>query len=316
MPDQFSRVPQAGCWSLTQTGTLGLILLSLVACGSGSPTSTDSDGNARAGAQAGGAAGGGGRHDSAGNSARGGASGSAGATGVGGGLGGAGRSGSGGSGSARLCNGFPPPSGPSGQSCRSQADCMGGAQCRESPPTGAGLCGACFATPHECSLDADCGVGKVCLTESPTPPCQCMGPGTYCAPSCTADSCLPDDVCGADGHCAPKSCQDGYQCLAGTVCDPARARSGHGCAVARCDLGEMTCPDGGICDPASAPASLNHCRGVRCSEGATCLSNYRCNSNTDSCQRLVCTNDSDCDCGVCIDATCQDHAFMCFSAPP
>jgi hypothetical protein len=182
----------------------------------------------------------------------------------------------------------------------------------ENQPSGAGLCGACFATVRECTSDAACGADKICVA-APLQPCQCMGPDMHCAPKCTAESCLADQVCGADGRCAPQSCQQGYSCPSGTVCDPARA-TGHGCAAPRCDFNETTCADGEVCD-SSITLPESHCRPKRCSEGAVCPVNLRCGGVNDYCERLPCQADQDCDCGACIQGACRDRLFMCVQLP-
>ncbi len=297
-------------WVMARVGTMAVIALSATGCGSSASSDgkthdeRSSEGAASGSGGVGGSVSGG--TGSASQEARGGSGGGDRALGGEGGVGSAGA----GAATAEACTQPATTAGP--PSCRTQADCKNGGQCMENAPTGAGLCGACFPTVRECSSDEACGADRVCVTE-PTEPCQCMGPDTRCLPKCTADSCLATQVCGADGHCAPRSCEQGYSCPSGTVCAPERA-SGHGCAPARCDLNEMTCADGEVCDPTSAlPES--HCRAKRCSEGAVCPKNLRCGGANDYCERLPCTADADCDCGACIQGTCRDRLFLCVQLP-
>ncbi|MBN2193345.1 MAG: hypothetical protein JW751_11065 [Polyangiaceae bacterium] len=275
----------------------------------------DENGGARGGAgAAGGSIGGGGSGSGATGGAMGGAGGEGGGatggdgSGATGGIVATGGGSSGGTGNADVCPGVEPPD-PGYPTCRSQADCQASESCRSDPPTGAGLCGACLPTLVECDSDASCGAGSVCVTNPD--PCQCRGQGTLCVPACTEDSCLPTEACAADGHCVPRRCEEGFECPADQLCAPDRGDE-HGCAWAQCDLGERTCPEGFVCDPGS---SLTGCRRLLCSEGATCPDNHRCPGDGDSCTRLSCTSDAECDCGACVNGTCMDRPYLCVLLP-
>ena len=306
---QFRRLAAGAPGLLAQPGAMLWLALSLAGCGTTSGAGAPSGGS-EGGAQAGDAA------KDAGGSAHAGAGG-ANAGGFGGDKGG-GQAGSGGSDKTPSAGASglpicPGASAPSGQPCRSQTDCGAASMCVAAAPAGASTCGACFPTNHACSSDATCGPDQICAAEANPNPCQCMGPSTSCSPKCKADSCPASDVCGADGRCAPKSCQDGYSCLTGTLCDATRSGDAHQCAPARCDFAEVSCQADEVCDP-SVTSPGSHCRAKRCSEGATCPKNQRC-GQTGQCERLTCASDVDCECGACISGTCQDHLFMCFMPP-
>jgi len=309
----------SGRWSspwLARFGTSLLIALSVSACGGSETSSGALQDEARAGAAVGGALGAGSGGAPRGGESAGGRS-QAG-TQAGGASGGVASGGV--ATTFEACDGSGPQSIPvrapgpmSGGACRSSSDCSGG-QCVQTVPTsGAAVCGACFPTVRECSSDAQCAAEQVCVTLPPGN-CQCMGPDMRCTAKCTADSCDSAHVCGADGRCALKSCEQGYGCSGGTVCDPKRAGGdGHGCAAPLCDLGETTCGAEEVCD--ATATSATHCRPKRCREGAVCPKNLRCGAATDFCERLACKTDTDCDCGVCIQGVCREHPFVCWLPP-
>lgn len=296
---------------MAHTGTAILIALHVVACGS-----TDSpDGSGAPKAEAGGSGG-----SDSGSGKGGGTAGSGADTNGNAGAQSGGASSNGGNTGANTggvgienvtaCPGTTISTGPN--TCRSQADCSSGAMCLDGPPTGAGACGACFPTVEQCSSDTDCDAERICETME-REPCQCMGGDRLCVAKCDASSCDDGQVCGADGRCAPQSCTEGFVCPAGTLCDPARS-AGHGCAAARCDLGETACSADEVCDP-SAPTP-SHCRAKRCTEGVACPTNQRCNADNGACLRLPCQADADCDCGVCVLGACRERLFTCHHLAP
>jgi hypothetical protein len=317
---------------------VGLLVLSFAACGStrSADNGDSSDDAGSAGAARGGASGG----TASGGTASGGTASGGTASG------GTSSGGSGGvNGVVTVCPGTPPPSG-TYPPCRRQLDCTNGGFCQANAPSGEGLCGACFPPAAQCVSDADCADAAVCVT-APKMPCQCMGPGTVCAPACTAESCGDAEVCAASGHCVPASCtDDGYACAVGTVCDPARAGDAHGCTPAlcdgdgyacsaesvcdaaragdshhcaprQCDTEGYTCPEAMVCEP-EGNVNEHGCRPLHCSEGFECPPNHDCNPATavpNGCVRRSCASDAECDCGACVMEHCQDRLFMCVILP-
>jgi hypothetical protein len=204
--------------------------------------------------------------------------------------------------------------------CRTNADCQSTLwTCGPSYyAPGPGGCGPCMAPPHECTVDGDCGAGKICLPQ-PSQFCQCPGGATKCAPACTATSCTPNETCDtASGHCKPTPCGPAYTCGAGLICAPTRAGAdANGCAIAKCATDGYACPDGYACG-AGQNVDFNGCSEVSC-VGAQ----FKCPGNTDCdaaspaphhCKRRACTSDQPCDCGACIQGSCQDEFFVC--SPP
>jgi len=257
---------------------------------------------------AGGTAGGSG-HAGSGGHPGGGATGSA-------GMGGAG--GKSASTSLPACPGVDPT--PAGQACRTSADCPGTfAIC--GPTYQASGCGICLPAPHECSGDGGCSPEKVCVPAMG--PCQCNfagGPGMACALRCTATSCGSDQTCDiTSGLCKPTPCGQDFSCGAGLICAPTRtAADVHGCAIASCSTDAYKCPVGYACTPA-ADADANGCSSVSCVGGGFhCPANTDCKAGSTSphhCERRACTSDKTCDCGACIQSSCQDRLYIC-SPPP
>ena len=227
---------------------------------------------------------------------------------------------------------------PSGYTlCRSLSDCPYTYypwSCQESPPATTGSsCGPtyCVYPPPQrlCTVDADCGSGKVCLSQ-PTSDC-CPEPSFVCAPACTATSCPADQRCGTSGRCEPTPCSAGFVCPSGTLCAATRAGAdSHGCATMVCTEG-YSCPSDSRCQ--AGADNYHGCVPVRCTEGYTCPSDKRCqadassadshgcvfalcpdvpcpinnecqpsqwNSDVHGCAPKTCSTDSDCDCGACI----------------
>jgi hypothetical protein len=170
---------------------------------------------------------------------------------------------------------------------------------------------------NECTADTECTPGLVCATTRYVGGCLCQpapNPLRKCVPPCTPQSCDRDESCNQDGHCGPKSCADGYPCGPGMACSSGRALAdAHGCAPSDCAAGTTACPTGERCEPGKG------CIAVPCTEGYECPVNHVCNptSNTPHrCVRRSCTADADCDCGACINATCQDRLFVCSLGVP
>jgi hypothetical protein len=285
-----------------QLGTC-LIVLSALGCGT---TSGDAD---KTGAGGTGAAENFGR--TGGSGAGGEAKGGAGAGGALLAAGGGGGRGGGLGGNGPACPGSVTP--PGYPTCREQADCAAPTLCMASPPNTTGICGACFASPAECTTDGDCGANSVCAP-GPANPCQCMGPGKVCKAACSSDSCAPGEVCGSDRHCRVASCDsDGFVCGADATCARERAGNAHGCAPSRCDTEGFSCPVRTTCSP-GAGADAHGCRLIHCKNGAACAENTDCDSNSavgDGCVRRACETDGDCDCGVCALGQCQSQLFVC-----
>jgi hypothetical protein len=209
---------------------------------------------------------------------------------------------------------------PPAEACRTSADCTGmgfGASC--GPTYRAAGCGVCLPASHECSGDGGCSPEKVCVPS--TAPCQCSGgPGMACALRCTTTSCESGQTCDtASGLCKPTPCGQDFSCAAGFLCAPTRAGAdAHGCAIASCATDGYKCPLGSACTPA-ADADTNGCSPVSCVGGRfECAANTDCKAASTSphhCERRACTSDRTCDCGACIEGTCQDRLYVC-SPPP
>ena len=110
------------------------------------------------------------------------------------------------------------------------------------------------------------------LGQGPGAPTQC-DEGYTCPPNTRGGA----DTGRADDHgCVPILCSDGYTCPSNSACLPTAAQpDGHGCAVVTCD---------GVSFAANQICQLTY--GV----SAVCVAK-------------TCKSDSDCDCGVCINAT-------------
>jgi hypothetical protein len=235
----------------------------------------------------------------------------------GGGEGGAGGK-DGGTASLPACPGVDPT--PAAQACRTAADCSGagvGASC--GPTYRAAGCGVCLPAPHECSGDGGCSPEKVCVPS--TAPCQCGGgPGFACTLRCTTTSCGSGQSCdAASGLCKPTPCGQDSSCGTGFICAPTRAGADvHGCAIASCATDGYKCPAGYACTP-SADADASGCSPVSCVGGGfQCPANTDCKAASTSphhCERRACSSDKICDCGACIDGSCQDRFYIC-SPPP
>jgi hypothetical protein len=321
-----------------------LLLLALGGCGSSGTAAIDGVDGKTGGAGTGAAA-----NDSA--DSGGAASGGAASGGTASGGASSGGSGSGGTGAASGC--FAPDSPPPSGQCRQDADCFAtlGGKCMIDASSVAGVCGACFASPAECTSDPDCDDGEICVT-GPANSCQCMGPGMVCTAACTSDSCESGMVCGDNGHCLVASCVDdgftcptdsvcdpertgdahgctpalcdseGFACASDTVCDPSRPGDSHGCAALSCETEGYVCPESMTCDPATTDplvgSDAHGCRLLHCTEGKECGTDQVCGAASttgDGCVRRSCESDSDCESCACVFGSCQDHLFICVALP-
>jgi hypothetical protein len=95
--------------------------------------------------------------------------------------------------------------------------------------------------------------------------------------------------------------------VAHTHCEPA-AKNGvdvHGCAPDTCDTGAWTCGANQAC---GAPGDVNGCH---CTSDTACAPNARCDAARGVCVTKACAVDTDCDCGFCINQTCQPGLWAC-----
>lgn len=147
---------------------------------------------------------------------------------------------------AGVCPGVPCPAG-----CRGSSDCSVGRIC-VAPGASPG-CGVCQPGPS-CSVDGDCGSGRVCELA----PCSCSGSGRSCAPACTAGGCHAGESCGGDGHCAPTPCSSTAQCPADFECVfPPGPGSPH-CQRRACTV-DVDCGNGGYCVDQACYGALGAC---------------------------------------------------------
>jgi hypothetical protein len=287
-----------------------LVLAALVASAACNGASSTSDGGAgttgTAGASGGAGTGGGGAGTGGGGAG----------TGGGAGGGAAGHTGAGGLGALPACPGAQPiPE--TVRACRTGSDCMPIGIC--GPNYFSGGCGAAFGAPHECTTDGECGTDRVCVT---APEAACTQPGgTVCDNRCPKKACAPGETCNATtGHCAPTPCGADYACREGYLCAPTRdGADAHGCAVAKCTTDGYKCPAGWECR-VDAWVQQNGCSPVSCVGGAfQCPPNHDCVASSTSphhCQPRACTSDKTCDCGACIQGSCQERLFVCSPPPP
>ncbi len=204
----------------------------------------------------------------------------------------------------------PPPN----LACRTLADCRpqsGAFACSATPSSG---CGACSAPVTQCTSDAQCGTGRICVVAPPMGcACNSGAPNTSCASACTASSCGPGMRCGANGRCEVAPCSESGGCAPDRVCDKTRAGADvRGCAPANCETDGYECPAGYRCGGSSKNA--NGCSEVPCSEGYSCPVNTDCSAmvtRDHGCVRRTCSEDRDCDCGACIGRVCLDQLYFC-----
>jgi hypothetical protein len=88
------------------------------------------------------------------------------------------------------------------------------------------------------------------------------------------------------------------------------------CVPKRCDeAGAAPCADGLECDPDSqAGSDPTACVPVRCLDDADCPVNADCAASApgNGCATRRCTADDDCDCGYCVNTTCQPTLGFCY----
>jgi hypothetical protein len=213
---------------------------------------------------------------------------------------------------ASVCPGTDVPTG--SKFCRTVDDCDGTpvyTRCafEHIPPAG---CGACNQPTNLCSTDADCrgdggAADRICVAVDL--PCSCRGPSTMCAPGCTATSCGKGYRCNATGRCELIPCTEGWDCGPTAVCAPGRPGAfPNGCAIRSCRTDGFACAAGLECK--AAGGDMNGCGPPACDRGgAPCPVNSRCVGG--GCRTKSCIQDSDCDCGACIQKLCYPRLFIC-----
>lgn len=117
----------------------------------------------------------------------------------------------------------------------------------------------------------------------------------------------------------PVACSDDSDCGIGFRCRPDDPLAdGRGCVVLRCDQPDAAnCGDGLTCDPDAELADTRGCVTLRCSDGSwQCPAPYDCdpsaNADLNGCAPHACSDDSDCACGYCVEATCQATLGTCY----
>jgi hypothetical protein len=160
-----------------------------------------------------------------------------------------------------------------GAGCHSEADCGSAAYCQA--PGGPYLTG--FALGVTCSSDAQCGAeagvpacnGGACVCQStqysPRPAPGAQAPGYCMAPCATDNDCATTAgpiygdaagfVCGAGGHCVPRSCAAPADCPVDFAC------AANLCVRSSCGT-DGDCPTGGACVDGACYSSPGTCQGL------------------------------------------------------
>jgi hypothetical protein len=199
-----------------------------------------------------------------------------------------------------------------GARCRSRDQCAVNEWCQATPPQ------PCTTGFSSCYEDAACEAGQVCRTTG-SDSCFGSGPISACQEPCSEASCGMGERCGADGHCQPIPCTEGYACPEPTLCAEGAGVDEHGCRPARCDTDAWSCAAGYVCQPGNE-ADTNGCVPLSCTTGFACPANRRCVADspylsTHQCELLSCRSDADCDCGYCVEQVCRDTLGYC-ALPP
>lgn len=183
--------------------------------------------------------------------------------------------------------------GPTGPvKCCTTSPCWPASACPISPATCSGGYGK---ATFNCTTDKDCNAGGTCVsTVSGCPQCESRS-CNYSPPApppCTPspDSCSPSARCQTDGSCVPILCTDGYTCNVDARCKVGSVRAdSHGCELLPCD------------------------------DGWTCDENTQCTTPGDrgshGCTTMACKQDSECDCGYCVNGFCSSNLGSCSFAP-
>jgi hypothetical protein len=189
--------------------------------------------------------------------------------------------------------------------CRSQADCDTATVCVFNEPLPCGIRNG--PAEGRCESDEQCAVGEICEA---TGEYNCPPGVRYCRPGCTDSSCSEGWACGDDGRCQAVSCEAGYECPEGQVCEPEDTTADtHGCRFLSCPEGYV-CDNFQTCDPDES-IFLSGCRTLRCDEAgaAECPVNFDCGPATATgstgCVRRSCSSDEECDCGFCSSGQCM-----------
>lgn len=211
------------------------------------------------------------------------------------------------------CDGEPPlPA--DARTCRSHADCGGGANvCAATLDSGdpCGTCGCLPTTPMPCDSDDECESGRCKVG-----PFGVGCPTNYCIPSCRTTGCDTGYVCSDAARCEPIACDAGFSCGADKRCAPGSAAADdHGCEPIACDEG-YRCPAGFACRPEVLAATQNHgCVALHCSEpgASACPVNSDCmqGARAPGCVPRACMRDPDCDCGSCVTGLCLPRPGVC-----
>lgn len=208
-------------------------------------------------------------------------------------------------------------------------------------------CGTCVpnCSPDNCSDTFECVdnrcVAKPCDAEGGT----VCGDGQRCEPSSVANGstgcvfilcdqpealecgethrCDPEDAAANPMGCVQKKCDEegGPACQEYTACRPGDAEANiFGCAPLRCDeAGGPACGEGYDCAPEADNAIGAGCAPTSCDAGWSCAPWKKCDpSSSDGsadihgCADQSCTEDSDCECGFCVNSACSPEPYTCW----
>ncbi len=161
--------------------------------------------------------------------------------------------------------------------CRSNTDCMAGAECingmcqRTTTPacrvdtdcTGGNVClsGRCVPPANQCNFDNQCGTGRVCINNECRAQCDA---GRPCAQgqTCTAGVCRDvTGMCTNDAGCA-----SGQRCVNGACLQTCTVPGGT------CPSMELFCSDDGLCRPDTRPRPFCTSDAQCSSLGSRCVS--------------------------------------------
>jgi hypothetical protein len=145
-----------------------------------------------------------------------------------------------------------------------------------------------------CRSAADCSSFEECLAQGDAQGCGiCTTPDRVCE---TSSDCMSGFVCLE--YAPPCPCPPG---ALASHCQPA-------CTSVACDAGTRCNDTTGLCEP------------IPCSDGYACPVSERCGGEASApdehgCEKVPCTDDTNCACGACVNGTCAPGPGQCEPFP-
>jgi hypothetical protein len=184
--------------------------------------------------------------------------------------------------------------------CTEDADCDEGEVCVDS------MC----VVDLECTEDADCDEGEICVDNECVVDLECTedadcDEGEVCVDNeCVVEvGCTEDADCDEGEICVNNMCVIALECTEDADCDEGEICVDNMCVVDLECTEDADCDEGEVCVDNMCVVDLECTEDADCDEGEACVDN-ECVAVVDPCEGVDCNDNNDCTADSCVDGDC------------